>query len=78
MSFIKVVQELFGAGGYTVKLVRDASFESPGALVEREEVIEDLVIDVSKYPRAFMHMEKSSPLDSRQPTAKPGIGRASS
>jgi hypothetical protein len=47
VSLVKVVQELFGAGGYAVKLVRDASFESPGALVKREEVIEDLFIDMS-------------------------------
>ncbi len=46
LVFVKVVQELFGTGGYTIKLVCDASFESPGALVEREEVIEDLVTDM--------------------------------
>ena len=47
VSFVKVAQELSGAGGYTVKLVCDPSFTLPGALVERE-VIEDLVINVSK------------------------------
>ena len=76
--FVKIVQELFGAGGYTVKMVRDTSFESPGALVEREEVIEDLVIDVSNGPCTLMHMKRFSLLDSRRPIAKLGTARASS
>jgi hypothetical protein len=78
MSFVKVVQELFGTSGDAVKLVRYASFESPGTLVKRKKVIKDLLVDVRSQFRALMYRMKSVLLDSRRPTAKPETTRASS